>query len=370
MQNEHSHHSIYLSRFLVLLPCCIFLFSQCTTINGNDNSTTESQSTYLLNANDSAPKQKGAHIFGHLDSTNLQPFIQNNIDWITLVPYASQKDYDSPSVIYFRKDSLANIRRDSMYKSQIALAHSYGFKVFLKPHIWLHENTDGKWRSDIYPSTEDNWQQWKKDYREYILLYAKVAEKNKVDLFCIGTELTRLSIEKPDYWLALIKEIRTIYSGKITYAANWYKEYENITFWNELDYIGIQAYFPLTKNNYPNVEQISKGWNKYLPKIASISKKYNRKVLFTEMGYKSTSDSAIEPWAWIEYEGNQDRSLSYETQANCYQAFFNSVWEKDWFAGVHIWQMRSEYKKGRGYTDVDFTPQGKPAALIIAKGFE
>jgi len=351
---------IYLLRGFFL----ILIFTQCTSVNESfdENSTT----------NPSTPeeKQKGAHLFGKIDSNNLQPLVNNNYNWITLVSWSDQEDIDSPHLAYYRGDSIEMARRDSMWKNQIDLAHDAGFKVFFKPHVWISKPSDGKWRSDIFPTNEANWEQWKSDYREFILYYANIAQKNKVELFCIGTELSRLTTEKADFWKTIIKEVRSIYTGKITYAANWYREYEKISFWKDLDYIGIQAYFPLVKNEYPTVEQISKGWNKYIGTIESISKKYNRTVLFTEMGYKSTADSAVEPWLWIEKSPEKDKTLSIETQANCYQAFFDTIWKKEWFTGVHIWQLRSDYIKGRGYSDMDFTPQGKPAEQIIAKGFK
>lgn len=315
-------------------------------------------------------KQKGAHVFGHLDSMSLQPFIQNNFNWITLVSFGDQKDFDSPTMTYYRGDSLEMIRRDSSWKSRIDLAHAAGFKVFLKPHIWLSAPADGKWRSDIFPTNESNWKQWQEDYREFILFYARIAQKNEVELFCIGTELSRLSVEKATFWKNLIQDVKSIYTGQLTYAANWYNEYEQITFWEDLDYIGIQAYFPLVKKEYPNVQEIEEGWGQYFPAIASLHKRYDRKVLFTEMGYKSTSDSAFEPWKWIEYTSGENSPISMETQANCYEAFFNVVWDKEWFAGVHLWQFRSDFVKGRGKSDLDFTPQGKPAEKVIAKGFE
>jgi hypothetical protein len=315
-------------------------------------------------------KHKGAHIFGYLNSTNLVPFVENNFNWITMVSYGGQKDYDSPTMTYYKGDSLAVVRRDSMWKNQIDIAHSKGFKVFMKPHIWINNPTAGKWRNDIYPVNEGNWELWQKNYREFILLYAKIAEQNNVELFCMGTELTRLTLEKPLFWRSLIKDVRKIYSGQLTYAANWSAEFENITFWDDLDFIGIQAYFPLVKNEYPSVTQISEGWSKHIPIIETIHKKYNRKVLFTEMGYKSTADSAIEPWQWIENFEDDKITLSYETQANCYDAFFNTIWNKDWFAGVHIWQLRSDYKEVNTYSDRDFTPQFKLAERVIAKGFE
>ena len=339
-----------------LLTGVFFCFSQGDTKNKD-----------LTTVND---KQRGAHVFGRIDSTNLQALIRNNFEWITLVPYGDQKNYDSPSMNYYRGDSLQMIRRDSAWKSQINLAHSAGFKVFLKPHVWLYAPSDGKWRSDVFPANDENWELWQKNYREFILLYAKMAEKNEVELFCIGTEFSRLSVEKTNFWKSLIQEVRTVYSGEITYAANWYNEFEKITFWDDLDYIGIQAYFPLVKKEYPTVEQISKGWNKHFSAIESIHEKYNRRILFTEMGYKSTADSAIKPWEWIDYSSKQDKPLSMETQANCYEAFFNTVWKKEWLAGVHIWQWRSDYMGDSGKDNLDFTPQRKPAEKIIAKGFK
>lgn len=189
-------------------------------------------------------------------------------------------------------------------------------------------------------------------------------------MYCIGVEFSRLSTEKPEFWKELIRDVRSVYSGKITYSANWYDEFEKVEFWQELDYIGIQAYFPLASTNYPSVEELQNGWEQYLPEIESTHKKYNRKILFTEMGYRSTADGAIKPWEWMEYPANSDKIFSGETQANCYEAFFNTVWHKEWFAGVHIWQMRSDYVIKDLHDNIDFTPQGKPAELIIAHGFE
>ena len=45
-------------------------------------------------------------------------------------------------------------------------------------------------------------------------------------------------------WVELIEKVRTVYSGKLTYAAN-YDNYQDVGFWNHLDFIGINAYFPL-----------------------------------------------------------------------------------------------------------------------------
>ena len=90
------------------------------------------------------------------------------------------------------------------------------------------------------------------------------------------------------------------------------------------------------------------------------------------MGYKSTEDSAIEPWEWIRRgQSNEERGYSLETQANCYQAFFDTIWDADWFAGAHIWQLRvNSRRRRRQSSNLDFTPLDKPAEKVIAEGFE
>ena len=366
------------STFSVIIPIgllFLFIFLKINRINEifdyQWNSEIESKTECRQDSMEVDDMQRGAHVFGIRDTTNFQALIRNNIEWVTLVTWGYQNDYDSPIVTHHNtSDSLQLLRHTSSLLKRIESVRNAGFKVFFKPHLWINNPSNRERRSDIYPTNEANWELWKKSYRNFILDCAKTAEQTNVEMFCIGTELSKLTTEKPVYWKNLIQEVRNIYSGKITYAANWYNEFEEITFWDELDFVGIQAYFPLVKNKYPTVKQISRGWNKYFPAIESIHKKYNRKILFTEMGYKSTANSAIEPWRWLEHGADQDKHFSTETQSNCYEAFFNTVWKKEWFAGVHIWQLRSNYVERPGKNNLDFTPQGKPAENIIAKGFK
>jgi hypothetical protein len=62
------------------------------------------------------------------------------------------------------------------------------------------------------------------------------------------------SSQRPEYWSQLIKKIKKIYSGN--YAANW-DDFDKVPFWNELDYIGIDAYFPLSDATTPSVLELN-----------------------------------------------------------------------------------------------------------------
>jgi hypothetical protein len=312
-------------------------------------------------------KQRGAHLFRYRDTTNLSFLDNMNIEWLTLVPWGYMEGHQDSIVGHQRRNRPA-AQVDSNWISTIQSFQAKGYKIFLKPHIWLHGTEPGKWRSDIFPKNEADWTTWKATYREFILRYARVAEAAGAEMYCVGTELTLLSKEKPQFWREIIAEIKEIYSGKLTYAANWYKEYEDISFWDELDYIGIQAYFPLVKKESPSTEELRAGWNKHLPTIKGKAEQYDKPILFTEMGYKSTSDSGITPWEWMDYEDNK-KTYSVETQANCYQAFFDVIWNEPWFAGMHIWQLRGNHRYGDDYDNLDFTPQGKPATQVIRAGF-
>ncbi|MEM7104936.1 MAG: hypothetical protein AAF502_17500 [Bacteroidota bacterium] len=358
---------IFPSSFPILLAFgllgALFIFSHSYPINENKGPGTED---FLTICN----KQRGAHVWGIVDTTDFQPLIDNNLEWITLVSWGYQDDIDSPIVTHHDGDSIRIMDYDAHWVRKIKSVRAAGFKVFFKPHVWLLSPSEGKWRSDIFPANELGWQTWQESYRNFILRYAKVAERAKVEMFCVGMEFWRLSVEKPEFWIKLIEDVREVYSGKITYAANWYHEYEEIKFWDQLDFIGVQAYFPLANTTNPSLREISKGWSKHVRTLESLSKKWDRKILFTEMGYKSTTNSAITPWEWSQNLSDSDRQYSPETQAKCYQAFFNKVWGKDWFDGVHIWVMRIDIAENYHKDNIDFTPLGKPAEVIISKGFE
>jgi len=315
-----------------------------------------------------ADKQRGMHVFQYRDGNSFDSLHKINVEWLTFVPYGSQDNIDGHEVNHYRGDSLQIASYDSSWVTRIDNAQLAGFKAFLKPHVWIDNPPVGKWRSDIYTEGKD-WETWKDSYRDFIIRYARIAQRSEAEMFCIGAEFTKLSKTYPEYWRTLISEVRTIYHGKLTYAANWYQEYEQVTFWNDLDYVGIQAYFPLTDKHTPSVKKLTRAWNKKLVGLQSLSATTNRPILFTEMGYRSSSGAAIKPWEWVEDPTNNDVQSCENTQANCYQAFFNTIWTQEWFAGVHIWQWRANYDANDKWFANDFTPQGKAAEQIIKEGY-
>ena len=61
--------------------------------------------------------------------------------------------------------------------------------------------------------------------------------------------------------------------------------------------------------------------------------------------------------------------MSQETQLNCYNAFFETFWQEDWFAGVYIWKWGVNHERTGGDGSHFFTPQNKPAQNAMARWF-
>ena len=313
-------------------------------------------------------KQRGFHIFGGTDyPTSFEALKTNNVEWITLVPFLSQASYDTPSLEKSRaRDTL---RRQKRWRETLEQSSVYGFNVMLKPHVWLSNTDNGVWRSDINMSTQDKWDLWFQDYTAHILYYAAMAESFNIKLFCIGTELHTSVLEQPEHWQQLIAKVRKIYSGKLTYAANWNQEIKDIPFWDALDFIGIQAYYPIAENENPELPELENGWKQHMSTLEALHLKHNKPILFTELGYKSTTDAGIKPWEWNTLGNRFHKKISKRTQALCYQAFFNTVWKESWLEGVHFWEWQSRITDTDGNNNA-FLVQGKPALNVVAKEFK
>ncbi len=105
-------------------------------------------------------------------------------------------------------------------------------------------------------------------------------------------------------WRALIAKVRSRYSGRLTYAAN-FDQYQRVGFWDALDVVGINAYFPLRSDiemapGRELEETFTESWRRILTDLVEFRRRRgiaDRPVLFTELGYTPRRGSTIEPWA-------------------------------------------------------------------------
>lgn len=285
----------------------------------------------------------------------IEPVIKTNANWITLMPFAFMKSTKDSTVFFNSKRQWIGERKEGI-ETASALFNKNKIKVMLKPQIWIPNGFTGH----IEMNSEAEWVSLEKNYEKFILFYAEIAEKQKIELFCIGTELNTFVINRPKYWYHLIEKIKAIYSGQLTYAENW-DSYQTVPFFDALDYIGIDAYFPLSKEKTPTINELENNWEIYKEKIEGFSKKLKKKVLFTEFGYQSKDYTTHEPW-----EFSKNRIVNLKGQSNALQALFNTFWEEDWFAGGFLWKWYDNHNNVGGFDNSDYTVQNKPAFEIIA----
>ncbi len=285
-------------------------------------------------------------------TSDIEPIVNVNANWISIVPYAFLKDNE---VLFNSKWQWWGEKPEGI-RQTIKLSKELGLKIMLKPHVWIgHGDYSGVYSCD----SERDWLKFEKSYTSYIMTFVDIAIEEEVEMFCIGTEWGKAVAIRPEYWKGLIKDIREKYKGKLTYAANW-DDFDKVSFWSELDYIGIDSYFPLSTVKNPNVKQLVEGWKIISSALEKFSERIKKDILFTEFGFKSSSDATIKPW-----EFDSKAEFSEETQNNAFQSFFKTIWMEDWFKGGFVWKWFRDHINSGGKGDTDFTPQNKKAEETI-----
>jgi hypothetical protein len=207
----------------------------------------------------------------------------------------------------------------------------------LKPHIDIK---NGEWRGIIGFDDELDWFDWFANYRQFILYYAKLAEKKQLKLFVVGTEL-KGTTHRPE-WRSIINDVKAIFHGELVYAAN-HDHYQDIPFWDTLDYIGVNAYFALTDLYDPTLEQLDDAFVHITQEMREFSEAQGKNIILTELGYQSFDGTNITPW------DTSNETLDEQEQADCYQATFNAFFNKDWVKGMYFWHTHYDMHDWDGF---------------------
>jgi len=282
--------------------------------------------------------------------TDVEEIYELGCDSISLSFVLFQDDYDS-NTIYAKDDRTAP---DYRIRETILLAREHGMKVMLFPYLLLDNPSEGKWRGAIAPTDREAW--WK-SYNEKMVHYAEIAEACGVESFSIGSELSSMDMTRDlQHWRDLIKQIRSVFSGMITYTANW--DHRDIPFWDDVDYLAVSCYFEIAKTRNPTLEDLITGWKPYKKDLdewyARTAK--GRPMIFAEIGYPSIDGGAMHPWDYTKPD-----PADPQEQFLCYEAF-RKTWENcPYLGGVYFYAW---FEKG-GPQDRSYTPKGKPALEVI-----
>ena len=297
--------------------------------------------------------QSGGYSSAESDRTIAEKIRPLGVNWLALVVTCYQDNLQSTQ-IQCKYDS--KTPTDADVRHVVQYAHSLGIKIMLKPHVDLWSDPTHL-RYQITSKNQENWNAWFSSYTVFIQHYAALAQALGVEYFVVGTELQG-TYQQESQWRQVIQTVRQIYKGPLTYAATPGDEVKNIAWWDALDAVGVDAYYSLTQSYNPTVEELVNAWQPTINMLADLSTRWNRPVIFTEIGYQSQAGT------------NQMSSkvntttLDLQEQANCYQAVFEAFKGKSWWRGVFWWAWDTTLNQG-GPQNTGYTGKNKPAEKIL-----
>ncbi len=240
--------------------------------------------------------------------------------------------------------------RDERLIETIAYAKRKGFSVMLLPIVLLLDAGEDDWRGTLKPRDE---KLFFLNYDLFLSHYLDIAETTGVDIVSIGSELGSLE-SRTQTWERLIINARGRFGGLLTYSVNWDHVHEP-KFLGQLDFLGMTAYFSLTKKKDPTGAELEASWRRVAKELKGVLEQHapGMPVVFTELGYASQDGINTDPWNYVM---NKDR-VDVEEQAQCFAAFRTVAREMEFLGGAYYF----DYFDDGGPGDWSYSPRGKPA---------
>jgi hypothetical protein len=274
---------------------------------------------------------------------------------VSVMPFAAQASPTSPALRYLNRSP--GSETDAGLVHVVRAARGRGFSVLYKPHLWVH----GSWTGEIRMESEADWQRWFRSYRRYVAHHALLAEWAGADRFSVGVELSR-TLERAEEWRRVIAAARQLFSGGMTYSANWYGDPEAVTFWDRLDFIGVDAYYPLASHPEADRSELIQGATAAVATLRGLARRFGKPVVLTEVGFAARKA----PWVEPHREGGE---YSEEHQALAYEALFAALGRPSWLGGTFVWKAFSGDRGARAGRAgrADFRFLGRQAEEVIRR---
>lgn len=277
-------------------------------------------------------------------------------NWISVLVTCYQQTIDSTEI----SCATDKTPTDAALTHVVSYAHSIGLHVMLKPHVDMSNDSD-HWRGQIGANFDDGrWAQWFDSYRAYIGHYAELGQRLNVEAFAIGTELSAAS-SRAGEWRETARLVRQQFKGPITYAANRNGEEFGIQWWDAVDTIGVDAYYPLKQSGTPTLDELKTAWGHIASRLTALSQRWKRQIVFTEIGYESR-EGAARPGR----VPNNARRINLQEQALCYQAALDVLSHEPWWHGAFWWNWTTDPQQGGG-SDTGYPAHGKPAETVLVR---
>ncbi len=336
-----------------------YLKRQTKTYAENKIATTKTKLPYLKGFNFAHEGYRVYNGYGsNLAKESLQRLEELGSNAIAIVPYSFMRDPKKPTYIPISQSTGGENDQAVLFSHYEA--KKMGMSTMLKPQIWISRG----WPGDVDMKSEADWDTFFYNYYRWVRHYALLAEINEIDSYCIGVEFAKATLAREHDWRAIIKRLKGIYSGQLTYAANWGDEFENLKFWDELDFIGLNCYYPLSKSDNPSKQELTNAFDKVMSKAEAVCNKYNKKLVFTEIGFRSVEG----PWK-NPHAKEDGRPFNDAHQKLCYEVVLEGIQNKKWCNGILWWKWPS-YMSYRGPQNTGFSPNLKQTESVVNKYFK
>jgi hypothetical protein len=282
--------------------------------------------------------------------------------WIALTPFGRVADLSGTGVDLSFEAPFENNRR--AVARAVEMAHARGLAVMLVPHLWVES---GEWRALIDPPSDEAWDRWTESYACFVRTWAEVAEETRAEMFSAGVELRSwVTTTRAPSFAAIVRELRTIYHGLLTYSGNW-DDIDQTVVLGDLDVIGINAFYPLADKSGAGEAELRKGGVAIRDKVRTLAEAWRRPVVFTEIGYTTRPDPAVRPWEWP--DAMKAPKVDEDAQALAYHALIAQLLDEPDFVGFFVWRVYADPDDVSQEAEWGFSPRGKLAELVVRDAF-
>jgi hypothetical protein len=282
--------------------------------------------------------------------------------WVSITPYGRVLNLKPSGIDWTFETPYLDNRRAVL--AAIRQAHAEGLRVMLVPHLWVES---GEWRGQIDPGSDQGWAIWANAYRRFVLGWAELAREAGVDLLSVGVELgSWVTGRHASSFFPIIEDVRKVYSGPLTYSANW-DDVEHTIIWRALDVVGVNAFYPLAEHDGAELPELLRGGQRVAARVRALNAAWHKPVLFTELGYTTRANPAVRPWEWP--DAMKHVTIDERAQADAYRGLLAPLLEEPAFMGFFVWRVYADPNDVSQEAEWGFSPRGKRAGSVLREAY-
>lgn len=333
---------------------------------------------------------------------SMRKLAETGADTVCIAFAPNLKTYNTPRFTW--GDDNPQMVTDDEVRHAIDLARENGMRVILKPTVNCEDQTWRAWIKFYRPLNaaerdagvtgvedpwgdktvfregeavdEAAWAEWWTHFGDYLEHYAKIAAEKKVDAFCLGCEMNSTETFA-DEWRDVIRRVRAVYDGPLTYDANHDRE-RLVPFWDEVDFLSVSAYYPVAPPEGVTEEEAAATTTPKSEILAALRgvrdelrvlhQEYQKPILFIETGVTNVRGCARYPWSHPDAELGSP--IDQQEQVNYYEAMFETFWDEPWFKGFAWWDWPARlYASDDAGKNRGFCVYGKQAEGVVREWY-